>query len=238
MSGMMHGTLRLVIVPQNSHTSSWVPTEIFGNSHNSWQNYTFNIGRVSQDFHILLEVVPKGLGSHSRGHVSIDDMKLLGCFPDMSQSDVCETAQVKCQKNKRDICLRTVKVCDIDVDCDGSEDEKLNCGKIPYGGRCDFESGWCGWENSGKANLLWERNSGPTPTEKTGPEADHTFQNFNESGNYLYVNMNQHANQAQAEPHTIVGFASNAVINSVVFNPPPPVHYNASSPYRNSCMVG
>lgn len=22
--------------------------------------------------------------------------------------------------------------------------------KIPFGGMCDFESGWCGWQNSGE----------------------------------------------------------------------------------------
>lgn len=110
--------------------------------------------------------------------------------------------------------------------------------KIPFGGRCDFEGGWCGWQNSGKAIMLWERNSGPTPTEKTGPDFDHTFHNSvngSSNGHYMFVNMNQHANDAEMKK--LVGFASNAVMNSVVFNPPPSVHYNYSSPYRNSCMV-
>lgn len=83
--------------------------------------------------------------------------------------------------------------------------------------------------------MLWERYHGPTPTEKTGPETDHTFQYTNNSGHYMFVNMNQHANDGEMKK--LVGFASNAVMNSVVFNPPPQVHYNASSPYRNSCMV-
>lgn len=107
--------------------------------------------------------------------------------------------------------------------------------KIPLGGKCDFESGWCGWQNSGKAIMLWERHHGPTPTEKTGPDTDHTFKHVNSSGHYMFVNMNQHANDGEMKK--LVGFASNAVMNSVVFNPPPQVHYNASSPYRNSCMV-
>lgn len=51
----------------------------------------------------------------------------------------------------------------------------------------------------------------------------------------MFVNMNQHANDS--EKKKLVGFASNAVMNSIVFNPPPSVHANASSPYRNSCMV-
>lgn len=107
--------------------------------------------------------------------------------------------------------------------------------KIPFGGRCDFESGWCGWQNSGKAIMSWERHSGPTPTEKTGPDSDHTLRNLNLVGHYMFVNMNQNANHS--EKSKLTGFASNAVMNSVVFNPPPSLHYNASSPYRNSCMV-
>lgn len=107
--------------------------------------------------------------------------------------------------------------------------------KIPFGGRCDFESGSCGWKNSGQAIMAWARHSGPTPTEKTGPDNDHTFENTNSSGHYMFVNMNQHAQDP--EKKKISGFASNAQINSVVFNPPPPVHANTSSPYRNSCIV-
>lgn len=51
----------------------------------------------------------------------------------------------------------------------------------------------------------------------------------------MFVNMNQHANDS--EKKTLVGLASNAIMNSVIFNPPPLVHTNASSPYRNSCVV-
>ena len=109
--------------------------------------------------------------------------------------------------------------------------------KIPFGGRCSFESGWCGWQNSGKAMMLWDRHFGPTPTDKTGPDHDHTIGiPLNKSipqGHYMYVNMNQHANS----PDTRNSFASNAVMNSVVFNPPPSVNNNFSSPHVNSCMV-
>lgn len=103
--------------------------------------------------------------------------------------------------------------------------------KIPLGGRCDFEKEWCGWQNSGKAILKWQRHSGPTPTDNTGPDSDHTYENYNITGHYMFVNMNQTQNKK------LTGFASNAVMNSVVFNPPPPAHVNSSSPYRNSCMV-
>lgn len=85
--------------------------------------------------------------------------------------------------------------------------------------------------------MQWARHSGPTPTENTGPDKDHTFSHdrTNTSGHYMFVNMNQHANDT--EKKKISGFASNAVINSVTFNPPPPAHTNTSSPFHNSCTV-
>lgn len=83
--------------------------------------------------------------------------------------------------------------------------------------------------------MVWEHHSGPTPTERTGPDNDHTFEHFNSSGHYLFVNMNQHANDE--DKRKLSGFASNAVINSIVFNPPPFAHLNASSMYRHTCMV-
>lgn len=83
--------------------------------------------------------------------------------------------------------------------------------------------------------MTWQRQTGPSPTDHTGPDFDHTFQHSNTSGYYMLVNMNQHANDP--EKRNLVGFASNAVMNSVVFNPPPPCHSNSSSPYKNTCMV-
>ncbi|XP_031622043.1 ALK tyrosine kinase receptor isoform X2 [Contarinia nasturtii] len=239
-SGNKNGKLRIVIEPINSHdtttASSWVPNEQIGNDDRKWQEDTFPIGRVSQDFRILFEVVPNGLRPQQRGHVSIDNLRLRGCFEPNNQikalNGKCHAPDVKCTANKVEMCISSRQQCDINIDCDNKEDEMVNCEKIPFGGMCDFESsGWCGWQNSGKAIMVWQRHSGPTPTEKTGPDIDHTFENYNSSGHYLFVNMNQHAGRK------ISGFASNAVINSIVFNPPPYAHLNTSSIYQQTCMA-
>lgn len=72
-SGNKNGKLRIVIEPVNSFdattASSWVPIEQNGNDYRKWTELTFPIGRVSQDFRILFEVVPIGLRSQQRGHV-------------------------------------------------------------------------------------------------------------------------------------------------------------------------
>lgn len=72
-SGNQNGKLRIVIEPINSHdtttASSWVPNERSGNDDRKWTEETFSIGRVSQDFRILFEVVSDGLRAQQRGHV-------------------------------------------------------------------------------------------------------------------------------------------------------------------------
>ncbi|XP_055534113.1 tyrosine-protein kinase receptor [Wyeomyia smithii] len=234
-SSMGYGSLRIVIETMGAHESSWVPAEIMGNDLRRWQLNTFRIDRISKDFKILFEVVPHKLGGQARGHVSIDNLRMVNCFPDSMNTNNCSFSQVRCTANKAPVCIKTPKICDITVDCDEDEDETLNCDKIPFGGRCDFESGWCGWQNYGNAILSWARHTGPTPTEKTGPDMDHTHEGTNVTGYYMFVNMNQHANDS--EKKTLVGLASNAIMNSVIFNPPPLVHSNVSSPYRNSCVV-
>lgn len=232
-SSMSKGSLRVVVEPLKPHESSWISGEIAGNDLRRWELKSFPIGRITKEIRILFEVVPNS--DIRRGHVSIDNLKMRNCFPDRVIKDNCSEVQVKCSANKMDVCMNIPRICDINVDCDNSEDEQLNCDKIPFGGRCDFENGWCGWQNSGRGLLLWARNSGPTPTEKTGPDTDHTYQHTNLTGHYMFVNMNQHSSEPKKSK--IFGFASNAIMNSIVFNPPPLVHSNASSIHRNSCVI-
>jgi len=49
--------------------------------------------------------------------------------------------------------------------------------KIPEHARCNFQNGWCGWKNVSGRPLSWILNSGPTPSERTGPSFDHTYRN-------------------------------------------------------------
>lgn len=55
---MGSGSVRLVIEPIDL-THPWVPTEIQGNSQRRWKNHTFEIDRVSKDFRLRLEIVPR-----------------------------------------------------------------------------------------------------------------------------------------------------------------------------------
>ena len=40
---------------------------------------------------------------------------------------------------------------------------------------CDLDIDWCGWSNVGSRDTFdWITNQGPTRSEGTGPEVDHT----------------------------------------------------------------
>ncbi|XP_017077953.1 ALK tyrosine kinase receptor [Drosophila eugracilis] len=235
-SDMNYGLSRVVVEPLHTAESSWVPAEILGDNVRQWTRKVYRLGRVSRDFRIVFEVVPD-LRPGQKGHVALDNLRMVNCFPEGTKSEKCSTSQVKCTANKVPVCIHLPRICDITRDCDEAEDEQQSCDKIPYGGRCDFEEDWCGWRDSGKTTLTWSRHTGSSPTHDTGPDGDHTMQHLqnNTSGYYMLVNMNQHMNNT--EKNSIIGFASNAIMVSKTFNPPPSVHGNPDSAYRNSCVV-
>ncbi|XP_002006595.2 ALK tyrosine kinase receptor [Drosophila mojavensis] len=235
-SDMSHGLSRVVVEPLHPQESSWVPAEIQGDNFRQWTHKLFRLGRISRDFRIKFEVVPE-LKPGQKAHVALDNLRMVNCFPEGTKSEKCSTSQVKCMMNKVPVCIPLPRICDITRDCDDAEDELQSCDKIPYGGRCDFEEDWCGWRDSGKTTLTWSRHTGSSPTHDTGPDGDHTQQHLlnTTGGYYMLVNMNQHINNS--DKSSIIGFASNAIMLSKTFNPPPSVHGNSDSPYRNSCVV-
>ncbi|KAI8039940.1 hypothetical protein M5D96_007365 [Drosophila gunungcola] len=235
-SDMSHGLSRVVVELLDTAGGSWVPAEILGDNVRQWTRKVYRLGRISRDFRIVFEVVPD-LRVGQKGHVAVDNLRMVNCFPEGTKSEKCSTSQVKCTANRVPVCIHLPRICDITRDCDEAEDEQQSCDKIPYGGRCDFEEDWCGWRDSGKTTLTWSRHTGSSPTHDTGPDGDHTMQHLqnNTSGYYMLVNMNQHANNT--EKNSIIGFASNAIMVSKTFNPPPSVHGNPDSAYRNSCVV-
>ncbi|XP_075168825.1 anaplastic lymphoma kinase [Haematobia irritans] len=235
-SGMSHGLSRVVVELLHSQENSWVPAEIVGDNYRQWSKKSFRLGRISRDFRLVFEIVPKLLEGQ-KAHVAIDNLRMVNCFPEGTKSEKCSTSQVKCMNNKRPVCIPLPRICDITRDCDNAEDELLNCEKIPFGARCDFENDWCGWRDSGRTVLSWSRHTGSSPTYDTGPEGDHTFNHpsNSSSGYYMLVNMNQHSNNSEKGQQ--IGFASNAIMISRTFNPPPSVHGDPHSPYRNSCVV-
>nr|CAD7396369.1 unnamed protein product [Timema cristinae] len=199
--------------------ASWVIGERKGKECSGWEKYILNIGRISQKFIIVLEVVNWGV---TPGHIAVDNIALVDCFPDFPMTNSCLTPKFQC---KDELCIERWQVCDITRDCLTGEDEEQECKKVPSTGRCDFQEGWCGWHNILLDNLQWELHSGETPNDRTGPSFDHTYKNA--SGVYAYVLMAKKGRQMGDE----------AKLRSALFNPPPPCHSNISSPFYNSCSI-
>ncbi|KAE8752795.1 ALK Tyrosine-kinase receptor, partial [Frankliniella occidentalis] len=97
--------------------------------------------------------------------------------------------------------------------------------QVPREARCDFQHDMCGFTATRppnqKSRMEWTRVNGSTPIHRRA--LDHTF--LNASGMYLYA-------KSADEP-----MGSEALLDSAVFNPPPPCHRNATSRFKNSCEI-
>ncbi|XP_046399789.1 ALK tyrosine kinase receptor-like isoform X2 [Ischnura elegans] len=220
MDNMADGSYKVVIEALNT---SWIVTDKPGNDRASWERHNCTLGRINQEFHVMLEVISGGRGP---AHFAIDNIRLNRCFPEIPVDNGCTSVtQYRCSDG---LCLDRSRVCDIVADCRYAEDETISdCAKMPPYSRCTFEDGWCGWSNVEDKKLKWTIQSGPTPkdhTQPTGPTADHTYGNA--TGCYAFVSM------SSAAP-----LSSEATLESVTFYSPPPYVRNASSPYHKSCQI-
>jgi len=67
------------------------------------------------------------------------------------------------------------------------------CSQAPSQWDCDFEEGnLCLWREDTSSAFVgqWFIQTGPTPTNLTGPPADHTMKNF--MGHYIYTEADGH----------------------------------------------
>ncbi|KAK9701781.1 Low-density lipoprotein receptor domain class A [Popillia japonica] len=218
---MENGIIRIVL--HNINRTQVVVDQIPGDNSRRWVLYEKTIGKISQKFNIILEVVA-GKSFNKGGLVAFDNIKLIKCFPEGDRIDSCRANEYRCTTTN--LCINNSKICDISVDCANGDDEAQNCDKIPYGARCTFEHDWCGWHNEPGKAMQWTIQHGSPGNNSTGPSVDHTYKN--NTGKYLHVlAMKEH----------IYAFASIATLRSVTFNPPPRVHGNSSSRYYNSCTI-
>ncbi|XP_022828463.1 ALK tyrosine kinase receptor [Spodoptera litura] len=254
-SKMQNASIRLVSESTMSEVQ-WILQEVAGNNFDIWHPMRFIIGKVQQEVRIIIEITRPSYVSLSQNlpHIAIDNIRMIDCVPEPPiYNGECVLGQLKCQIMNKDSCIKLQQVCDLVKDCDDGSDEAQNCDKMPYGSYCNFEQDTCGFENVPQPILKWSRHNGPTPTDKTGPNYDHTCgptlphptmvvpplfpAHLNLSitqcvGYYFFVNMNVTGpNKEKAD------FASTAIMRTVIFNPPPKVHGNITSRYYNCCMI-
>ncbi|CAG4993099.1 unnamed protein product [Colias eurytheme] len=256
-SKMQNASIRLVSESTFSEVQ-WILQEYAGNNEKLWLPMRFMIGKVQQEVRIIIEITRPNYVSVSQvlPHIAIDNIRMVECLPEPPvYNGECQFRQVKCRVMKRESCIKMQQICDLVKDCDDGSDEHQSCDKMPYGSYCNFEQDACGFENVPQPILKWSRHSGPTPTDKTGPNYDHTcgppnilyttaspiiplspaHRNYSLSvcmGYYFFVNMNV-TGPNKKKPD----FASTAVMKTVIFNPPPKVHGNITSRYYNCCTI-
>ncbi|XP_028171271.1 MAM and LDL-receptor class A domain-containing protein 1-like [Ostrinia furnacalis] len=254
-SRMQNASIKLVSESTSTEVQ-WILQEVAGNNFEEWYPMQFLVGKVLQEVRIIIEITRPNMVNPPLPlpHIAIDNIRMVDCLPEPPVfNGECLVGQLKCKIMNKDSCIKLQQVCDLVKDCDDGADENQNCDKMPYGSYCNFEQDACGFENVPQPILRWSRHNGPTPTDKTGPNFDHTcgppdpyptpmipplvpaHMNFSLStcvGYYFFVNMNVTGpNKEKAD------FASTATIRTVVFNPPPMVHGNLTSKYYNCCMI-
>ncbi|CAH2098912.1 unnamed protein product [Euphydryas editha] len=255
-SKMQNASIKLVSEATMSEVQ-WILQEIAGNNEEKWVPVRLMIGKVLQEVRIIIEITRPSYVSLAQTlpHIALDNIRMVECLPEPPVfNGECQNGQLKCKIMNKESCIKLQQVCDLVKDCDDGSDENQNCDKMPYGSYCNFEQDACGFENIPQPILKWSRHSGPTPTDKTGPNYDHTcgppqvyttanpmvplspaHMNYTLTtcvGYYFFVNMNVTGpNKERAD------FASTAVMKTVIFNPPPKLHGDINSKYYNCCMI-
>ncbi|KAK6632169.1 hypothetical protein RUM44_007199 [Polyplax serrata] len=122
MINMTSGNFKVVI--ETTNDTSWVVDEKMGNDRNVWEKFIFIISRIQQRFRIILEVSPSRLNP---SQLSMDNIKLVDCFPERPTFKTCSTDLFRCSKEGNDFCINKTQICDIEQDCLNGEDEKQGC---------------------------------------------------------------------------------------------------------------
>lgn len=94
---------------------------------NRWIKYEKTIGKISQSFNIILEVLPTRPPAKG-ARVAFDNIKLKQCFPESDSVNACTSHQFRCSQTNT--CINNTRVCDIAEDCQNGDDETQNCGKF------------------------------------------------------------------------------------------------------------
>lgn len=95
--------------------------------YNSWIKYEKTIGKISQSFNIILEILPTHPPAKG-ATVAFDNIKLKQCFPESNSVSACTPHQYRCSQTNE--CINNTRVCDITEDCQNGDDETQNCGKL------------------------------------------------------------------------------------------------------------
>uniref|UniRef100_A0AC35TS71 Protein kinase domain-containing protein n=1 Tax=Rhabditophanes sp. KR3021 TaxID=114890 RepID=A0AC35TS71_9BILA len=223
-----------------------------------WKNESVHIGGINRPTRIRIECHIKDTTS-----CYIDNLKLNNCDEEIYVEDACDGKDDKkylCDKGHQNKCIKYSEVCDMNVDCNGGEDENNflhQCNEIPIGARCTFESddpNLCeGWKlenvkkhfnrpfqnsQSIKNSHLFQLTSAiligkkyPN-NKKIFAHHDHTYGHHNNTGHFMSI-MSQDDSMG-------LGMLSNPVRTNMISPFFPPMHpsiFDTLSPNYGTCFI-
>ncbi|CAF4185562.1 unnamed protein product, partial [Rotaria sp. Silwood2] len=133
----------------------------------NWTKVNIHIGRVDVPFQIALD----SQRTISFGWVAVDDIKILHChLPPIVNPNQCQTAdRFQCARGS---CIAKSRICDLTDDCGDESDESSRlCASYQT---CTFDISFCDWTHDNTTEFKWTLVQGPSPSEDTGPNRDHT----------------------------------------------------------------
>ncbi|XP_071956934.1 MAM and LDL-receptor class A domain-containing protein 2-like [Antedon mediterranea] len=140
-------------------------------------HHTGDVQIGDQDFFV---VILEGIqGVSVTGDIAIDDILFANC-PTANFIGDCRGDEFTCNDGT---CIGLDRVCDFGMDCSSGEDES-QCPS--HEGDCSFENSFestCSWMQLEGDQSDWEQGAS-TPTDGTGPDADHTPGN---GGFFIYA---------------------------------------------------
>ncbi|CAF5182334.1 unnamed protein product, partial [Rotaria magnacalcarata] len=109
--------------------------------------------------------------STSFGWVAIDDTKISRChLPPIVNASQCPVAdRFQCARGS---CIPKAHICDMTDDCgDHSDESSRLCASYQT---CTFDISFCDWIHDNSTQFKWELHRGPSPSDETGPNRDHS----------------------------------------------------------------
>ncbi|XP_070550808.1 MAM and LDL-receptor class A domain-containing protein 1-like [Ptychodera flava] len=189
----MYGTSigSLVIYQRTTYLDSnmLVLRNMTGDMGNVWLNLDVPITPYGTNFKIVIEGM---VGNGYYGDIAIDDVTFSdGCIEggqipgeDTASPpplyEICGDDPRKLSCTSGGGCFESWQRCNFISDCQDGSDES-NCGT-----NCDFEEDFCGWQNVIGGQINWTIATGPSWTNDTGPNVDHT--KGTQQGHFLFFN--------------------------------------------------